>query len=234
VVRHGQSEGNVARQLSAAVPGGPLTDVGRQQAAEAAASLADRDVFAVYASPLLRAGQTAAIIADAVAVADVGTLADLREFDLGDCEGSDTDADWARVDAVYDGWLDGDLGRSLPGGECGADVVTRARRALRAVLARHPGRTVVLVSHGGIMSVALPRIADDAPDDRARGGGIPNCGVVELVGAEGDPARWSLRSWPAGGPAELGSRDPGERLGRAGGGPGLAGAPPGPTFGVGG
>jgi 2,3-bisphosphoglycerate-dependent phosphoglycerate mutase len=205
VVRHGQSEGNVSRNLSAAVPGSPLTDAGRKQAAEATVELAGRGVSVVYASPLLRAQQTAAIIADGIGVDQVLTLAEVREFGLGDCEGSDTDADWARVDAVFDSWLDGALDHALPGGESGAAVVDRARLAAGTVTARHPGQTVVVVSHGGFMSIALPRIADNVPDDRARGSGIPNCGVVELVlGGEVDQPGWRIVSWPARG-EELGS-----------------------------
>ena len=41
----------------------------------------------------------------------------MREFELGECEGSGADADWARVDAVFDAWLDGDLEVALPGPE---------------------------------------------------------------------------------------------------------------------
>lgn len=203
VVRHGQSEGNVSRRLSAMPPGSPLTEVGRQQAADVARSLADRNVARVYCSPLLRAQQTAAVVARLLDAGDPVTLSGVREFELGDCEGSDSDDDWARVDAVFDAWLDGDLSAALVGAESGQDVVERMRDELEALADLHRGETVVVVSHGGIMSLALPWLADNVADDRARASGIANCGVVEL---EGDSDGWRLLSWPARAP-QLGRRD---------------------------
>ena len=198
VVRHGQSAGNVSRRLSSAAPGGELTETGREQAAAAAAALADRNVSRVFASPLLRAQQTAQILADAVGAGPVHVLDDVREFSLGDCEGSDTEDDWARVDAIFDAWMDGHLAESLPGGESGLAVVTRMREALQSVADQHRGETVVVVSHGGAMAVGLPWLADDVRDDRARGSGVPNCGVIEM---QGDADGWRLVSWPTRSPA---------------------------------
>ncbi|WP_460458934.1 GNAT family N-acetyltransferase [Angustibacter peucedani] len=193
VVRHGQSEGNVSRRLSSAAPGGPLTAAGREQAAQAAALLAERRVARVYASPLLRAQQTAEVLADALDAGPVTTLDDVREFELGDCEGSGTDEDWARVDGVFGEWLDGTLDAALPGAESGRDVVHRVRAALDHLADLHRGETVVVVSHGGVMSLALPWLASNVRDDRSRASGVPNCGVVEL---EADADGWRLLSWP--------------------------------------
>ena len=57
LVRHGQSEGNVARIWTSAREGFPLTELGRQQAREVGALLAPRAPVALYASALLRAQQ---------------------------------------------------------------------------------------------------------------------------------------------------------------------------------
>jgi probable phosphoglycerate mutase len=193
VMRHGQSEGNVTRRLSAAEPGAPLTAQGRQKAKDAAAALADRNIARVFCSPLLRAQQTAGVLAEALGTGEPVVLHGMREFDLGELEGSQADADWARVDAVFDAWLDGDLGAALPGAESGTDVVGRVRDALEGVADLHRGETVVVVSHGGAMSLALPWLAHNVRNDRARGAGIANCGVVEL---SGDSDGWRLVSWP--------------------------------------
>ena len=215
VMRHGQSEGNVSRRLSAAEPGAPLTARGLQQAEDAAAALADRSVARVYCSPLLRARQTAQALAGALGTGEPVVLPGMREFALGEVEGSATDSDWARVDAVFDAWLDGDLEAALPGAESGADVVSRVREALEGVADLHRGETVVVVSHGGAMSVALPWLAHNVRNDRARGAGIANCGVVEL---SGDGDGWRLVSWPKRTPQLGTSPYPGdlvELLGRA-------------------
>lgn len=215
VMRHGQSEGNVTRRLSAAEPGAPLTERGRQQAKDAAVALGDRNVARVYCSPLLRARQTAAELSAALGAGEPVVLQGMREFELGEVEGSDADADWARVDAVFDAWLDGDLEVALPGAESAADVVARVRDALEGVADLHRGETVVVVSHGGAMSLALPWLAHNVRDDRARGAGIANCGVVELAG---DSDGWQLVSWPKWAPQLGTSPYPGdlvELLGRA-------------------
>ena len=204
VVRHGQSEGNVGRRLSAAVPGGPLTERGREQAAQLARTLLERRVAAVYASPLRRAQETAQVIAEHVGVPRVHTLDGVREFGLGDHEGREDDEAWARVDAVFDAWLDGDLAAAVPGGESGEVVVRRVHDALGELADLHRGETVVVVSHGGAMSLALPRLADNVPDDRARESGVPNCGVVELS-VDGDG--WRMLSWPPRVP-QLGAAQP--------------------------
>lgn len=192
VVRHGESEANVARRLSSAAPGEPLTARGRGQAAALAERLRRRRVSHVYASPLLRAQQTGQVLAEALGLG-VQTLDGVQEADLGRCDGSVGDEDWAHIDAAFVRWGEGDLGARIDGGESGHDIVHRTRNALREVADQHRGETVVVVSHGGTMACAVPRCATDVPDDYGRDRFVPNCGLVELnVDADG----WSLRQWP--------------------------------------
>src|SRR5215813_11396140 len=71
LIRHGQSEFNVVFSVTRVDPGIPdprLTELGRSQAAEAAASLAQQDVRRLIASPYTRALETAEIIAAALRV----------------------------------------------------------------------------------------------------------------------------------------------------------------------
>jgi broad specificity phosphatase PhoE len=222
VVRHGQSVSNVSRSLSSAPPGTELTAIGRDQAKKVGRSLAQRPITAIYASTAIRAQQTAAAIAtelssDGGDVRPVNPLPEVREFDLGECEGSDRDEDWALVDAAFDRWLDDDLGHSLPGAESGKDVVERMGAALAEAAVGHSGESIVVVSHGGAMALALPRMASNVPDDRSRGAGIGNCDLVELTF---DPAtqEWQILTWPTRS-SGLGSAaypgDLGEILGRA-------------------
>lgn len=192
VVRHGESEGNVGHRLSAAMPGEPLTARGLGQAAALAERLRGRRISYVYASPLLRAQQTGQVIADAFGVG-LGALEGVREFSMGRCEGSLAEEDWAHIDQTFLRWFDGELTAGVDEGETGHEVVGRMRDALAEVADQHRGETVVVVSHGGIMSCALPRCATDVPDDFGRDRFVPNCGLVELdVDADG----WALRQWP--------------------------------------
>ena len=67
LLRHGQSEFNVIYSVTRVDPGIPdpeLTALGREQAAAAAQTLADRDLARVVSSPYIRAIQTAEIVAE--------------------------------------------------------------------------------------------------------------------------------------------------------------------------
>lgn len=62
-VRHGQSTWNVIDRMQGHAAHPPLTELGREQAAKAAANLAGRGVTAILTSPAVRASETADIIA---------------------------------------------------------------------------------------------------------------------------------------------------------------------------
>ena len=62
-VRHGQSTWNVLDRLQGHELSPPLTDLGREQAQDAAESLADRGVVRLLSSPATRALETAEVIA---------------------------------------------------------------------------------------------------------------------------------------------------------------------------
>lgn len=191
VVRHAEAEGNVARRLSAAIPGEPLTVRGQAQASALAQRLDGRDVAAIYASPLLRAQQTAAVLSDGLS-SPVSTVDGLREFSMGRFEGSRRDEDIAHIDTIFLRWLDGDLDARVDGGENGHDVLARMTRALSHIAAQHPGETVVVVSHGGAMCLALPLIAGVIADDHTRSP-FPNCGLAEM---RVNGADWRIAIWP--------------------------------------
>lgn len=61
-VRHGQSTWNAIDRMQGQELSPPLTDLGREQAAAAAADLAGRDVTTILSSPAMRALETAEII----------------------------------------------------------------------------------------------------------------------------------------------------------------------------
>ena len=62
-VRHGQSEAKVQRVISNRDLPHPLTELGRRQAEALARSLADVPLAALFSSPIMRAVQTAQIVA---------------------------------------------------------------------------------------------------------------------------------------------------------------------------
>ncbi len=145
LLRHGQTALSAERRF-AGRGDFPLTGLGLEQAAAAAARLAQRgDIDLVLTSPLRRARQTAAAVADAVGVPlDVDD--DLAETDFGSWEGMTFAEVMARWPDEMTAWL-ADADAAPPGGESFAAVAVRVDAALDRLLAAHQGQTVVVVSH---------------------------------------------------------------------------------------
>ena len=192
----------VVRHAEAAYPepdpvGGPdlgLTENGRAQARELAGRLAGERVAAVFTSTMGRAEQTAQILADELDLA-AEELPGVQEYAIGDLVGSQ---DQAAVDAVFQAWVDGDLSAAYPSGESGADLVARFGAALEQVADSYRGETVVVISHGGVMSVAIPRLAGRGTPELLAARWMPHCAIARVdVDADG----WALQYWP-------GSADP--------------------------
>lgn len=145
LLRHGQTELSVHRRYSGR--GDPeLTELGHRQAAAAAARLAAMPgISAVLTSPLRRARQTAAAVAEATGAPLVVRDA-LTETDFGSWEGL-TFAEARALDPeLHARWL-GSTDVAPPGGECFDEVGERVLAELAEVLAAYPATTVVLVSH---------------------------------------------------------------------------------------
>lgn len=157
LLRHGQTPASVGRLYSGR--GNPsLTDLGREQAAQAAELLRETRIDAILSSPLDRARQTAAAVAKgrglAVEVEDA-----LIETDFGAWEGLSFGEARERDPELHGRWL-GDTSVAPPGGESFDEVHARVAALLERVVAEHAGRTVLLVSHVTPIKTAL-RIALD-------------------------------------------------------------------------
>lgn len=169
--------------------GGWLSPLGREQARGLAGSLAGERIARVWTSDLARAVQTGEIVAGTLGV-DVVVRAGLREFGVGDAAGTTGEPD--PFAETFAAWLDGDLSARIPGGESGVEVVARYREVLDEVADAHRGESVLVVSHGGVMCLALAVLADNLSPGHARELPMPHAGVVAL---EGDADGWVARSW---------------------------------------
>jgi probable phosphoglycerate mutase len=145
LLRHGQTELSVERRYSG--HGDPeLTPLGHAQAAGAAARLARvPDVAAVLTSPLQRARQTAALVAEATG-APLQVRERLIETDFGAWEGLTFAEARARDPQLHAEWL-GSEEVAPPGGESFATVGRRIEAERAELLQEYPGATLVLVTH---------------------------------------------------------------------------------------
>ncbi|MEY2401635.1 MAG: glucosyl-3-phosphoglycerate phosphatase [Ilumatobacteraceae bacterium] len=155
VVRHGQSEWNaIGRWQGHADPS--LSELGRRQAAVASASIGAVD--GIISSDLLRAVETAAIIAQQLGVGPVVVDERLRERDVGDWSGLTR----AEIDKGWPGWLDDD--RRPDGFEHTDLVLARVREAFDAIREASPGGSLLVVTHGGVIrSLARSYGLEDVP-----------------------------------------------------------------------
>jgi 2,3-bisphosphoglycerate-dependent phosphoglycerate mutase len=180
LVRHGETSANLDGVWHGSTDT-PLTERGRRQAERVAKYLAATcaDASALYASDLQRARDTASAIAGALDL-EVRTDAGLREYDLGAWEGR-TYRELARVHRLWER-MQADPHHAPHGGESPLAVAERLAGALRRIAATHAGQRVIVVSHGGALSLGLGLLLDGDPSRWHPV--MDNCAVSELDLAE--------------------------------------------------
>lgn len=120
-----------------------------------------RRFAALYASDLKRAFETAEVVGSGLGLAPVPDKG-LREIYLGEWEGLRTDEIASRYATAWAEWVEEPDWDVVPGGEGAAAFDARVDAALDAILHRHPHSDVVVVTHGGVIQVALHRIVGRA------------------------------------------------------------------------
>jgi uncharacterized phosphatase len=144
LVRHGETDWNRQHRIQG-LTDIPLNDTGRQQARAAGQLLARRDWDGIVTSPLSRAMDTAAIIAEETALAAPQSIAALVERNYGEGEG----LDFAEINRRYPDRA------AVPGQESRDEVIARVVPALLELAAARPGESLIVVSHGGAIRAAL-------------------------------------------------------------------------------
>jgi broad specificity phosphatase PhoE len=195
VVRHGQSAGNVARDLADAAGAAmididhrdmdvPLSDLGEAQARSLghwfAAMPEDERPQVVLASPYARAVRTAELIG----AGDKVTIDErLREREFGVLDRLTTLGIHERFpeQAEHRAIL-GKFYHRPPGGESWCDVILRLRSALDTISLHHADKRVLIVGHQ-VVVLCLRYILEDLTEAEIlaidREGDVANCGVTE-------------------------------------------------------
>ncbi|MEW1656543.1 bifunctional RNase H/acid phosphatase [Streptomyces sp. NPDC093707] len=165
LLRHGETALTPQKRFSGSGGTDPeLSAAGRRQAEAAAAALAARGtVQAVVSSPLRRCRETAGAVADRLGL-DVRVEDGLRETDFGAWEGLTFAEVRERYPDDLDAWLGSAKAAPTGGGESFAAVARRVAVARDKLLARHAGRTVLLVTHVTPIKT-LVRLALGAPPE---------------------------------------------------------------------
>jgi broad specificity phosphatase PhoE len=150
LVRHGETEWSKSGAHTGRTDI-PLTENGRQQAAELGRYLAGRRFSAVLSSPLRRARETCEL----AGLGQFETIADLQEWDYGDYEGRTT-AEIRRERPDWSLWNDGS-----PNGESIEQAGVRADRVIDRLLPVEGD--VALFAHGHILRILAARWMGQPP-----------------------------------------------------------------------
>jgi probable phosphoglycerate mutase len=177
LIRHGQTSANLDSVWHGSIDT-ELTERGLQQAARVGAHLKEQhsDATAVYSSPLTRARTTAEIIGSHLGL-EVRLDRDLREYGLGSWEGKS----YAELYKIHRLWenMRTDPHFAPHGGESPRQVTDRFTAALCRIAGDHPEQRVIVVAHGGVLSLALAELLQGDYTQWQRV--MENCAVSELV-----------------------------------------------------
>lgn len=147
VIRHGQTAWSVAGKHTGRTDV-PLTDVGRQEARDAALTLHGWNLERAYTSPLQRARETAEIVAPPCGLV---VDADLAEWDYGVFEGETTPQSRERLPG-WSVWT-----HDMTNGETVDAVGERADRFIARVDAEVPDGNAVAFAHGHLLAILIAR-----------------------------------------------------------------------------
>jgi glucosyl-3-phosphoglycerate phosphatase len=159
-----------------------LNDRGREQARELAGQIDGVDV--VYSSDLARARETADIVAERLGL-EVRLDQRLRERGFGEWEGLNSGEIEERFAEAHRLWKAGE-GVGAENAEPFDKFAARIHDFLDEILERHPGESVLVISHGGSIRVihALAAGLDYVRDHRLIPG-VPNCAVARYAARDG-------------------------------------------------
>jgi len=193
-VRHGESTANRLHEFCNTDGRHPLTEAGVVQARQLAGELEGLWVERIFTSPVLRARQTAEILAERLA-APLEVSEALREWSVGVYEGTTDPAGWEQHRRVQEAWFERhELDARLPGGESFEQIRQRFVPLIEGLLASGgpPDQNLVLVAHGGIYTAMLPLVLTNIDHDFARRHPLAHASPVV---AETGPHGLTCSSW---------------------------------------
>jgi len=220
-IRHGETAWNVDTRIQGHLDI-PLNDTGRWQARQVAIALADERIDAIYSSDLLRAYQTAQAVATRNSAGDGGSGGDgraagvadgderlittdigLRERSFGIFEGLTHRQIQQRWPEQDERWRRRDPDFGAEGGETLRDFYARCVTTATRLAAAHPGQTIALVAHGGVMD-CLYRAASGVGLEAPRSWQLGNASINRVLYS---PQGFTLVGWSDTHHLEGGGRD---------------------------
>lgn len=192
LIRHGETSWNAERRLQGHTDI-PLNATGMLQARQMAQALKDIKLTfdVLYTSDLKRAADTANAVVELFGV-DAQVDSELRERHFGALQGlSIGEAPLKRPD-IWQAHTARDLEHDLEGGESIQKFALRVQNALDKIQARHTGKTILIVSHGGTLDM-MYRIASKQALSAERIASVPNASLNWLTHSQ--DIGWAVGQW---------------------------------------
>ena len=191
LVRHGETSWNAERRLQ----GHTAIDLNARGLAQAeqmarAIKKINLEFDVLYTSDLQRATKTAKAIEQLFGVSAISN-AELRERHLGALQGLTTDEAPLLEPELWGSHLSRNIAEELRGGESIEQFANRISIALEKIREQHLGKTVVLVSHGGVLDM-MYRIASNQALDTEKAVAVPN---ASLNWISHDGLTWKVDAW---------------------------------------
>jgi broad specificity phosphatase PhoE len=181
LARHGQTAYNLERRFQGHLPV-PLDDTGLKQAADLAERASTHEFAALWCSPLLRARETADVVAERIGIEPCEEPR-LMETDAGDWTGRLFVDVQAEHPDGFAGFINGNPNFAFPGGESFAQQGVRVAAALAYV--ERGDLPALVVCHGVVIRIALYQRAGHKVALAER---VPNAALVPLDPAEAEHA----------------------------------------------
>ncbi len=188
-VRHGETDWNAEKRIQGQIDIA-LNETGRAQALTMAFNAAHVSFKAIYSSDLVRAHETAHILAQREDP-EVKPLPQLRERHYGIFQGMTAAEGAQRYPQAYKHYLARDPNYDF---ETGESITQHAARVIEAVdwmVRHHTGQTIAAVTHAGVLDILYRKAAGrllHTPRDFV----IPNCALNWF---HFDSHGWHLEVW---------------------------------------
>jgi probable phosphoglycerate mutase len=191
LIRHGETAWNAEHRIQGRLDV-PLSATGVWQTRQLAQRLAAEPIDAVVASDLARAWMTGVPLAEARGLEMIAEPR-LRERAFGIFEGKTLDEIAAQHPDELAAWRSRDVDWRIPEGESGTEFIDRVLEALQDIALAQQGRTVAVVTHGGVLDVVYRNaraLSWDAPREHQ----MLNAGINRLQ-ARSAPLRLTIVDW---------------------------------------
>lgn len=183
LIRHGEAEWNRDHIMMGNTGDSPLTKDGVRQVKDTAEGLSDVHFDAIFSSDSIRTQQTAEIMRLERELA-IQTTKLLRERSFGKYEGKPAADYWKAIQhqlKEVEELSEKEMWDYTYGGDLESDAALAARfiTYLREIAESHPGKTVLVTTHGAMIRIFLMRVGW-AKYGELPGGSFRNAGHVRL------------------------------------------------------